>query len=260
MTQAARDSNRSTSVERAFDLLDLVAAAGPEGLTLAQLATGVDTAKSTVHRYVATLLELGALKRDGAGRIQLGLKLVELAGSLLDGDNVRTAAEPLLHELVARTGETVHLGVPADGQVVYIAKVESPQSVRLVSRIGARIPFYCSAMGKALLARLDGPALDAELQRPREVRTLHTIIGRQALERELEKVRAAGVSIDDEENELGVRCIGAAIVDAQGRGIAAISVSAPEARMPLERCAELAPAVRAAADEIGRRIGRSALR
>jgi DNA-binding IclR family transcriptional regulator len=260
MTQAPRDSNRSTSVERAFDLLDLVAAAGPEGLTLAQLATGVATAKSTVHRYVATLLELGVLKRDGVGRIQLGLKLVELAGSLLDGDNVRTAAEPLLHELVARTGETVHLGVPADGQVVYIAKVESPQSVRLVSRIGARIPFYCSAMGKALLARLDGPALDAELQRPREVRTLHTIIGRQALERELEKVRAGGVAIDDQENELGVRCIGAAIVDGHGRGIAAISVSAPEARMPLERCAELAPAVRAAADEIGRRIGRSALR
>lgn len=260
MTQAARDSNRSTSVERAFDLLDLVAAAGPEGLTLAQLATGVATAKSTVHRYVATLLELGALKRDAGGRLQLGLKLVELAGSLLEGDNVRAAAEPMLHELVARTGETVHLGVPADGQVVYIAKVESPQTVRLVSRIGARIPFYCSAMGKALLARLDGAALETELLRPREVRTLHTIIGREALERELVKIRSAGVAIDDQENELGVRCIGAAIVDARGRGIAAISVSAPETRMPLERCDELAPAVRAAADEIGRRIGRSALR
>jgi DNA-binding IclR family transcriptional regulator len=115
-------------------------------------------------------------------------------------------------------------------------------------------------MGKTLLALLDGPALDAELQRPRQVRTLHTITGREALERELEKVRVAGVAIDDQENELGVRCIGAAIVDGRGRGIAAISVSAPEARMPFERCVELAPAVRAAADEIGRRIGRSALR
>jgi IclR family acetate operon transcriptional repressor len=251
-----RNSNTSSSVERAFELLDLIAAAGSGGLTLAELAAGVATAKSTTHRYVTTLLELGALRRDGTGRLTLGLRLVELAGGLLDGDNLRSAAEPVLHDLVARTGETVHLGVPSDGHVVYIAKVESPQSVRLVSRIGARIPMHCSAMGKALLAQLEPDALASALDRPRDLRTMHTLTSADALLAELDKVRIAGVAIDDEENELGVRCIGTVV---HGNGtvpVGAISVSAPATRMTHERCAEVAPAVLAAAEEIARRLGR----
>lgn len=255
MAQTANDPYRSTSVERAFELVDRVAAAGPEGVTLAQLATEVATAKSTTHRYVSTLLGLGVLRRDDAGRIYLGLKLVELAGALLGGDNLRTAAEPILHELVARTRETVHLGVPSDGHVVYIAKVESPQSVRLVSRIGARAPFHCSSMGKAMLAALDEDALRVALERPREVRTTHTITALQPLLAELEKVRAAGVAIDDEENETGVRCIGAAIRGTRGQPVAAISVSGPASRMTHEHVAEITPSVVSAAQEIARALG-----
>ena len=140
--------------------------------------------------------------------------------------------------------------------VTYIAKVESPQSIRLVSRIGARAPFHCSAMGKAILASLDTHALQVALERPREVRTAHTITSLEALNAELDKVRASGVAIDDEENELGVRCIGAVIHGARERSIGAISVSAPATRMTHERCAEIAPVVIAAADEIARRMGR----
>jgi IclR family acetate operon transcriptional repressor len=249
-------SGTSTSVERAFELLDHIAAAGPSGLTLAELAAEVPTAKSTTHRYVTTLLELGVVRRDGAGRLTLGLRLVELAGALLDGDHLRSAAEPVLHELVERTGETVHLGVPSDGHVVYIAKVESPQSVRLVSRIGARIPMHCSAMGKALLAQLDEAALSVALERPRELRTMHTLTSADALLAELEKVRGEGVAIDDEENELGVRCIGTVVHGNGTAPVGAISVSAPATRMTHERCAEVAPAVLAAAEEIARRLGR----
>jgi IclR family acetate operon transcriptional repressor len=249
-------SGTSTSVERAFELLDHIAAAGPSGLTLAELAAEVPTAKSTTHRYVTTLLELGVVRRDGAGRLTLGLRLVELAGALLDGDHLRSAAEPVLHELVERTGETVHLGVPSDGHVVYIAKVESPQSVRLVSRIGARIPMHCSAMGKALLAQLDEAALGVALERPRELRTMHTLTSADALLTELETVRTEGVAIDDEENELGVRCIGTVVHGNGAAPVGAISVSAPATRMTHERCAEVAPAVLAAAEEIARRLGR----
>jgi DNA-binding IclR family transcriptional regulator len=218
----------------------------------------VPTAKSTTHRYVVTLLSLGVLARNEAGRLRLGVKLVELAGALLDGDQLRSAAEPVLHDLVARTGETVHLGVPTDDGVVYVAKVESPQSVRLVSRIGARVALHCSAMGKAVMARLDEPALQAALARPRDVRTIHTITSAEALLAELEKVREAGVAIDDEENELGVRCVGTVIVGARGESIGAISVSAPATRMTHERCAEFTPVVIAAAREIARRLGRPA--
>jgi DNA-binding IclR family transcriptional regulator len=259
VTQPANDPYRSTSVERAFELVDRVAAAGPDGITLARLAADVPTAKSTTHRYIATLLGLGVLRRDLTGRLHLGLKLVELAGALLEGDDLRGAAEPVLHDLVARTGETVHLGVPAEGHVVYIAKVESPQSVRLVSRIGARAPFHCSSMGKAILSAMYGPELQAALERPREVRTMHTITSTEALLAELERVRAEGVAIDDEENELGVRCVGAAIRGQRGEPTAAISVSGPATRMTHERCAEIAPTVIAASHEIARRLGHRSL-
>ena len=255
MTSVPADRNLSTSVARAFDLLDAISGAGPNGMTLGELAATVTTAKSTTHRYVTTLLELGALRREADGRLRLGLRLIELAGAMLEGDNLRAAAEPVLQDLVARTGETVHLGVPSEGMVVYVAKVESPQTVRLVSRIGARIPFHSSAMGKALLARMNEAELEVELARPRDVRTMHTITARDALEAEIELVRERGYSIDDQENELGVRCVGAAIVNSRGRALAAISVSAPEARMPLERCAEVAPVLRSAAAEIARRLG-----
>jgi DNA-binding IclR family transcriptional regulator len=245
----------STSVERAFDLLDRIAAAGAEGITLGQLAGEVRTAKSTTHRYVATLIELGAVRRDQLGRLHLGLKLIELAGALLGSDDLRSVADPILKELVRSTGETVHLGLPSEGDVVYIAKVESPQSVRLVSRIGARVPMYCSAMGKALMATLDDDALERLLASPREARTAHTIVGDAELRAELARVRERGFAIDDEENEAGVRCVGVSIVDAHGDALGAISVSAPAGRMTLARARQTAPSVVAAGHEIARRLG-----
>jgi IclR family acetate operon transcriptional repressor len=251
----ANEPYRSTSVERAFELVEHVAAAGSAGITLAQLAAEVPTAKSTTHRYVATLLGLGVLRRDAAGRLFLGLKLIELAGAMLGGDNLRAVAEPVLHELVARTGETVHLGVPSDGHVVYIAKVESPHSIRLVSRIGARAPFHCSAMGKAILASMHEESLRAALERPREVRTPHTITAREALLAELEKIREQGYSLDAEENETGVRCVGAPVRATSGQAVAAISVSGPATRMTPEHCAEIAPSIVAGAHQIARALG-----
>src|SRR5918992_679121 len=149
----------STSVKRAFELLDRIAA---------------------------------------AGRLHLGLKLIELAGALLGSDDLGTVADPILKQLVAVTGETVHLGRPAGGELVYIAKVESPQSVRLVSRIGARVPMYCSAMGKAVLAALDDEAREAQLAGPRDARTKRTIVAEAKLREEIARVRAQGYAIDNE--------------------------------------------------------------
>jgi IclR family acetate operon transcriptional repressor len=250
-----QDRGVSTSVVRAFELLDRVAGAGRDGITLAQLSAGTPKARSTTHRYVTTLLALGAIRRDEAGRLRLGLKLLELATGLLEGDNLRTVAEPVLRELGERTGETVHLGVPSDGHVVYIAKVESPQSVRLVSRIGVRVPLHCTAMGKAIMSQLSPSELSAALELPREIRTVHTITARDVLLAELDRVRHDGVAIDNEENEIGVRCMAAVIVGSRTAPVAAISVSGPAARMNPDRCAELAPFVAAAAQEIGRSLG-----
>src|SRR5918996_1043107 len=140
----------SSSVRRAFDLLTLIEGVEPRGATLAELAERTPLAKSSTLRYLTTLEELGAVRRGDGGRFRLGLRLAELAGGLLENDDLRSAAEPLLHDLLALSGETVHLGVPSGSEVVYIAKVESRHSVRLVSRIGSRVPVHCSAMGKAI--------------------------------------------------------------------------------------------------------------
>ena len=249
------DRGVSTSVVRAFQILDQVAAAGAEGITLAKLSGGMPKARSTTHRYVTTLLHLGALRRDDAGRLHLGLKLLELATGLLDEDNVRSVATPILRDLGERTGETVHLGVPAEGHVVYIAKVEGQHSVRLVSRIGAQAAMHCTSMGKAILAHLPPAELEAALALPRPVRTLYTITGRDELLAELEEIRASGLARDREENELGVCCVGAAVLDSRGTPVAAISVSGPAGRMIPERCEQIGPLVLTAAQAIGRSLG-----
>ena len=247
----------STSVTRAFDLIGLIEAAEPRGRTLAELAGEAPIAKSSVLRYLTTLTEIGVVRRDEGGRFRLGLRLVELAGGLLENDDLRSVAEPLLHDLVAVSGETVHLGVRTDSDVVYIAKVESKASVRLVSRIGSRVPIHCSAMGKAILAHLpedERAPLLGSLQR----RTPNTITSPRALTSELDRVRERGFSIDDEENELGVRCIGAAVIASNGEPLGAISISGPAVRVSLERTGELGPSVIETAREIARRLGHRA--
>lgn len=250
-------SSTSSSVVRAFALLDLVARAEPRGITLGELAAKVAMAKSSVLRYLATLEGVDAVRRDEGGRFRVGLKLVELAGGLLENDDLRSVAEPMLHELAEISGETVHLGVRSGSEIVYIAKVESRHSVRLVSRIGARASLHCSAMGKAYLAALDRGEC-VPLTRSLPPRTPKTITTADALARELDRIRAQGYSLDDEENELGVRCVGAAVLSATGSPLGAISVSGPAARLNRERADELGPAVLDTAEQIARQLGHRA--
>jgi DNA-binding IclR family transcriptional regulator len=247
----------SSSVKRAFDLIDVIEAAEPRGATLADVAAAVPMAKSSVLRYLTTLVDVGVLRRDGHGSFRLGLRLVELAGGLLDNDDLRSVAEPLLHDLVMASGETVHLGVPSDREVVYIVKVESPQSVRLVSRIGSRAPTHCTAMGKAILAQLPEQSRATMLGRL-TARTPKTITSAARLAAELDTVRERGFSIDDEENEAGVRCVGAAVLATNGEPLGAISVSGPAGRLNLERAAELGPSVVKTANLVARRLGHRA--
>lgn len=247
----------SSSVLRAFDLLALIEAAEPRGATLAELADGMPIGKSSTLRYLTTLLELDVARRGDDGRFRLGLRLAELAGGLLENDDLRSVAEPLLHDLLAASEETVHLGVHSGSEVVYIAKVESRHSVRLVSRIGARVPVHCSAMGKAILAHLSEEHR-TPLLRSLPARTPKTITSVAEMGEELDAVRSRGFSIDDEENELGVRCVGAAITTAAGQPLGAISVSGPADRLTLARARKLGAAVIETADEVARRLGHRA--
>ena len=245
----------STTVAKAFAILDMLASKGECGASLTEVSGHLGISKSTAHRYLTTLEKLTAVERDQKDHFLLGLKLIELAGVFLDDHNLRNASEPFLNELAARTRETVHLAVPSANEVVYVAKIDSSHSIRMASRIGARMPMYCTSLGKAILAHYPSAQVEEIIREGLPARTPHTITSSQALHAELERVRAQGFAIDDQENEMGVRCVGAPIFDYTTRVVGAISVSGPANRMSKERSLELGPLVRDAALEISKRMG-----
>lgn len=246
-----RRVGRSSSVERAFEFLGLVAGAGEEGIALAAVARASGLPVSTCHRYVTTLVDLGALRRDSAGRLFLGVKLISLAQSSLRGDPVRAVARPVLEELARMSEETVHLGRGTGEGVVYVDKIDSVKTVRLASRVGAVVPYHCSAMGKAILSTLPEAERETIVAAADRRYTEHTLLGGD-LRDELARIAGTRVAYDEQEFEEGVRCVAAAILSPAGELLGAISVSGPALRFSKEARAELVPAVRAAADRIGR--------
>jgi IclR family acetate operon transcriptional repressor len=245
----------SSTVIRAFAILDILAARGESGASLKEVSGDLGVSKSTAHRHLTTLENLTVVERDDKDHFHLGLKLVELAGALLSEYNLRNVSEPFLNEVAVRTKETVHLAVPSQDEVVYIAKVDSPHSVRMASRIGARMPMYCTSLGKAVLAHCPFEQGEKIIQDGMPARTKYTITSRRALYAELERVREQGFATDDQENEMGVRCVGAPIFDYDNRIIGAISVSGPASRFTKEQCLKFGPLVRETALGVSRRMG-----
>lgn len=214
--------------------------------------------RATVYRTVAGLVAERLLMASMAGKAYvLGPRLIEFASRSWEQSELRRLAVVELAALRDATGETVHLAVPDERKMVYIEKLESPSSVRMASRIGSSVSMHSSAVGKAYLAALDEPAREAILRRLTYARyTDHTVGSADALRQQLQGARARGWVQDDEENENGISCFGAAIVDASGRPVAAVSVSTLRFRQrpdPLE--AYVAP-LRAACDAISRRLAR----
>jgi IclR family acetate operon transcriptional repressor len=254
-TRSFEASGGSTTVAKALTILEYLAAQSDGGVTLAELTAQMGIPKSTAHRYLATLTQLGLAERREADRFRLGTKVIELAGSFLANSDLRNESQAVLDALAAQTGETVHLAVPSGTEVVYIAKVESNHALRMYSYIGAKLPMYCTGLGKAILAFGPPERTREVLARKLKPRTPHTITSSEGLLAELETIRSQGYALDDEENELGIRCVSAPIFDYTRLAIAAMSISGPNNRMGRERCRELAPLVREAAQRISKRLG-----
>ncbi len=245
----------STTVTKAMSILDILASKADVGVGLAELCTLIEIPKSSTHRYLVTLQELGLAERRSNDRYYLGTKVIELAGLYLLNSDLRNDCQAALDELADVTGETVHLAVPSGTEVVYIAKVESKHALSMFSHIGAHLPMHCTALGKAILAFSDAGELEEVLSKPLLSRTPNSITSIDGLKDELMKIRARGYALDNEENEIGIRCIGAPIFDYTTRPIGAISISAPRERMDEERCKTLGPLVHQAALAVSRRKG-----
>ncbi len=239
--------------DRLFLVMEILAETGP--VTLAELCSHLDLNKSTVHRLLSSLIYMEYVKQDSeTGKYALSFKLLNLSNKLLSHIDILDTVRPCLRKLSAEIGETVHF-VQLDGlDAVYICKEESQQnSIRMVSKVGSRIPLYCSGVGKAMMADMDSTRIqtiwyDSDIKKL----TPHTIIDYTQFLEKIKEVSTKGYALDDEENELGVRCIAVSIPDYKGRTKYAFSVSAPIGRMSDERIQELAKIVLEVKEEICR--------
>ncbi len=254
---AGAGRNRSMSVRRALGLLLFVGEHDdPRGVSLKDVATELDLNKSTALRLFEPLIDFGLITHDDeTGRFRLGSRVVSLGQAFLSRVDLRAVAHPALRALMTATGETVHLVIYDHPDVVYVDKVESPNVVHMRSEIGKRMPAYSTATGKVFLAHQppDRVADAIALGLPR--RTVNTITTERELLAALDEVRRRGWAVDNVENEDGVRCVGAPILDHLGTVVAALSVSGPTMRVTEDRVPELGKQVKATAKEISRRIG-----
>lgn len=245
----------STTVAKAMIIVEVLAAKGDVGVGLSELSALIGMPKSSTHRYMATLQSVGLAERTGVDRFRLGTRVIELAGSFLANSDLGSESQATLHELADITGETIHLAVPTGTDVVYIAKIESKHALGMSSHIGARLPMYCTSLGKAILAFSVPELLQTVLAERPQARTPHTITSPKALRAELVTVRSQGFALDNEENEAGICCVGAPVIDYTGNAIAAISISGPCERMDRERATQLGPLLWESTQRVSRRRG-----
>ena len=236
------------AVTKALDLLD--AFSGCEELTLQELCGRAAISKTRAFRLLHTLAERNYIERCAESlRYRLGTRLCERAAHVR-GD-IKQLAHPFMRRLHELFNETVNLGVLHHDEVIYIDILETLRPFRMVARIGCRMPAHLTAMGKAMLAHVCSSEADGSVN---DLITKLRPAARQALERDLERARRRGYALDNEENERGVACIGAAILDASGQPVAAMSISGPNHRIVSGK-KNLTPAVVDACRSISRSLG-----
>ncbi len=222
---------RINVLDRAFQILDLLSDS-QQGCHLADMSRSLKVPKSTVHRILMVLERHRYVRREPSdGRFRLGSKPLELECSVVADMDVTQACRPFLRRLVAETGETAHLGILCQEQVISLANEQSWHTLT-PSTIGRNVPAYCTSLGKALLAALPDESLDKYLAgRKLDARTPNTITRAEALRAELRKTRLRGYAIDNEEFEKGLKCV-AAPVRSLGGGLAAgIGIAGPVSRL-----------------------------
>lgn len=198
---------------------------------LEEISREIKLAKPTVYRFLLTLQELGYARRVDGDRWAITLKMFNLGSRALDHLDLVSAARPIAEAMSEELGETVHMGVLDGDSAVYVLKIESRYTIRMISRVGRRMPLYCTAIGKVLLAFAKEDERKSALDGVRLLAfTKQTLTSRRALDAELAQVREQGFALDNEEREEDLRCIGAPVFDHTGAVVAALSVSWPDFR------------------------------
>lgn len=241
------------SVERTFELLELMAEAGGE-VALSQLAASSGLPLPTIHRIMRTLVGGGYVRQQPSRRYALGPRLIRLGETA--SRTLGAWARPYLTELTEVTGETSNMAVLDGDQVVYVAQAPSRHSMRMFTEVGRRVDVHCTAVGKAILAQLPDETVAQVLARakmkPQTERSITTV---DAMRTELKTIREQGYAVDDGEQEIGVRCLAVAVPGSPSN--AAISISGPETRMGLITVDEVVPLLTKAAKVLAREMDAS---
>jgi DNA-binding IclR family transcriptional regulator len=242
------------ALERGLLILEFLAQSR-RGVTLSQLTRKLQLPRSSGHALLLTYQRTGYVQRcEKTGRYCLGLRLQSLANLALGGTSLRTQAAPFLHQLMRDTGLTVHMAVMEDGEAILIDRVEAPGAHHLATWVGKRMGLHCTALGKSLIAELPSDLLDELIRKQGLMRyNENTIASRRALRLACENVQKLGYAIDDEEEEIGVRCIGAPVRNSAKEVVAAISISGTKAQ--LDNIPARAAQVIGAAGALSRQIG-----
>jgi DNA-binding IclR family transcriptional regulator len=222
-------------LDRAISVLRLLADGQPR--TLTEVNEALRMSSSTTFRLLSSLLAHGLLARDEpSARYRLGLGVLELARTYVDGNDMRRVALPELERLRDVTGETVHLSVLEGMEVVYLEKLPGLHAIGIMSsRVGGRSPAYCTGLGKILLAYQAPDAVREHfISHPMHKFTQTTIVDVDTLLEHLKQVRDLGYALDRREHELEVECVAAPVFDMDGQVVAAISVSGPAERISRE--------------------------
>jgi IclR family KDG regulon transcriptional repressor len=243
-------------IDRAAQILDSFGFEHQE-LSVSEIGAKTHLHRSTAHRILMALEYNDLIQQNPEnGKYRLGIKLFRLGHQAVSHLNLREICRSFLNRVMEETKETVHLAVLDEDQVLYLDKVEGPHALRMPSRVGRRIPTYCTSLGKAMLSCFDDQEvkniLHVQVLRPYTANTVKTL---NQLLTDLRMIRRRGYAVDNEEIEIGLRCVGAPIKDYSGIMVGAISVAAPSARLSSQKISTVGRLVVATAEEISEKLG-----
>lgn len=252
---ASKEESPSVAVERALAMLEAVAQ-DSEGLSNADISRKLQIPKSSASYILRTLENQGYLNRDANGKYRVGLKILSLSRGALSGIDVREVALPIMRHLVEKTSLTCHLAILDGPEAVYIEKVEPPGFIRMDTWVGRRMRVHATSVGKALVAFIPQERLEKIVsERAMEKRTPKTITTLPRLLKDLEKVRTQGYAVDDEENNLGARCVGAPVFNQQGAIEASVGLSGTIGQVNAQTMPRIVEALKDAARHVSMQLG-----
>jgi IclR family transcriptional regulator, acetate operon repressor len=244
------------SLTRGLSILEALAKA-EAGISLTEIAQRVDLPPSTTHRLLSTLEKMGYVyQSEELGHWYVGLQAFTVGSGFLANRDFVDQSHVYMRRLMEQSGETANLAILDGTEAVFIAQVQCREMMRILVKLGSRVPLHASGVGKAIFAALPDEQIDAILKVKGLPRiTDNTIVAPETMWAALKVIRHRGYSFDDEEHAPGTRCVAATIYDEHAEPLGAISLAGPSSRLPDERIKQLGPIVAHTAEELTHRLG-----